>query len=480
MISIITGAVLFFGGCGAQKSYRYEDIQRERRPTAHGTAVQDPDMTRGAPAAMDAPITLADAVAIALANNPDNRMAMARIRKAEAMVREADAAFYPVIGFYTEIMAADAPSAYLFKTIDQRKLAPNADFNDPGDLQNFETGVNAQYNLYNSGRDELNRKMAEAGLRISRLDGESVRNTLIASVIQTFCDAVAAREFIQIAEESVSTVEKQVEITRVRLAGGSALKSDLLSLEVRLAESREELVRSESRHQTALAALASLLDAPMDKELELKTTSGSLLDIPPDYAAGVEYAVKNRPEINQTRARVEQSRMAVDAARAGYLPRVDFRGSYYFDDENMSYDLSRQNWTAAVIFNWDIFTGFSTRAAEDKATAMLEESFAADRRTGLWMKMDVKKAYLKLAEADARLEAAQTSVEMAEESLNLVKQQYEGGSSTITRYLEAELDRNRAKIRAAAAFHDQKKALAEIGRAIGYWGKVNRIGGGEG
>jgi outer membrane protein TolC len=51
----------------------------------------------------------------------------------------------------------------------------------------------------------------------------------------------------------------------------------------------------------------------------------------------------------------------------------------------------------------------------------------------------------------------------------LVKKQYEGGSATVTRYLEAELDRNQARIRVIVARYDREKARAEVGRAIGYW-----------
>ena len=65
------------------------------------------------------------------------------------------------------------------------------------------------------------------------------------------------------------------------------------------------------------------------------------------------------------------------------------------------------------------------------------------------------------------MDVARRSVLMAEENLELVKKQYEGGSVTITRYLESELDRNPARIRAASAFFDHEKAVADIARSIG-------------
>jgi outer membrane protein TolC len=51
----------------------------------------------------------------------------------------------------------------------------------------------------------------------------------------------------------------------------------------------------------------------------------------------------------------------------------------------------------------------------------------------------------------------------------LVRQQYDGGSADITRYLEAELAFSRAKMRETSAYFDREKARAQIARAIGYW-----------
>ncbi len=56
---------------------------------------------------------------------------------------------------------------------------------------------------------------------------------------------------------------------------------------------------------------------------------------------------------------------------------------------------------------------------------------------------------------------------MAAESFNLVRQQFDGGSATITRYLEAELAWNRAGLNETTAYYDWAKAQADIKRSIG-------------
>ena len=95
---------------------------------------------------------------------------------------------------------------------------------------------------------------------------------------------------------------------------------------------------------------------------------------------------------------------------------------------------------------------------------------AADRKTTQSIQLDLKTAYLRLAEAKARCKVAMASIAQAEEALRLVRKQYEGGSVTITGYLDAELACNRARIRSTTAIYDKQKARAAVGRALGYWG----------
>jgi len=459
---------------GSDAKYSYPSIQEEYADTVCRLDGLNSTVsgTGGRICVLDKPISLSDAIRIALKNNPDNQMAVARIAQAKALIEKSHAAFYPSLGLYTEYMQGDAPSANFFKTLDQRKFSPGTDFNDPGWFENFETGLQGKINLYNGGRDLLTTKMAETGLNINQLDRRAIDNSLVASVVNAYYDYLAAKDFIEIARESVSTVRTELEIMQVRLSAGGALKSDVLSLEVRLAQAMEEVVRSQNQLKMTMAALANLLGVSPDKEILIKSTSPQAIEVPDDYAAGVAHALEKRPELKKVREQLKQSRMALDKSGAEYLPSIDLQGRYYHDDPDMSYDRNRENWTVAMMLNWYFFTGFSTRADMKNATAKIEEILAADRKTILAVQLDVKNAYLRLSEAKARLEVAEKSVASAEESLELVKKQFEGGSATITRYLEAELARNMARIRVTRAFYDREQAFADIGRAIGSLGII--------
>ncbi|MGM0452807.1 MAG: TolC family protein [Thermodesulfobacteriota bacterium] len=462
-------------GCGPSHRYNYEKIRKEYA----GVVSKTTDRTDGSEKSfsgddLDTPLTMQDVIGITLKNNPDAGRASWRIERSQAMLALADTAFWPAVGFYTEYMQGDAPSAYLFKKIDQRMLPQQTvNFNDPGWFENFESGLRAKINLFNGGKDYLGMKMAEKDLAASRLDRKKIENELTAQAIRAFYDAVAARQFIRIAEESVAAVSEQLRITKVHHEGGSATKAEELSLKVRLARAREQVVESTNRYQLALASIAHLmgLDPSVlaERKNPLTAEKHQLPEIPDTYESGIIHALQHRPELAKIRKQLVKSRMGLDAAKSAYLPSVDLMGKYYFDDANFDYDSGRENWTTALTLNWDLFAGFSRGARVSAADAMVKEMLAADRQATLGVKLEVKSAYLNKEEARSRYEVAESSVAAAEESYRLVKQHYKGGAVTITRYLEAELDRNRARTRATAAYYDKIKAAAEVGRAVGMW-----------
>lgn len=468
LVCFLVGTAWFVGGCAPRSAYRYEAIKTEYADLACNL---DRSQAAGPPetCAVNSSLTLKDVLAIARANNPDLLMAVARIERARAMLAKAAAPFYPRVSVYTEYLQGDAPSSYLFKSIDQRKLPPNTNFNDPGWFENFESGINAGVNLYNGGRDTLNREMAKTGLSISQLDRDGIENQVMATAIGAYYDVLAAANFTKVARESVETTRSQLRIMQVRFQSGGALKTDLLSLEVRMAETEEILVQSRNRQRLAKAGLAELLGVEPEIPFGLVEAEKHAIRVPEDPMEALNYALAHRPELASVRAKLRQSKMALDAARAGYLPKVDFMTRYYADDPEMRYSNDRDNWTAGLVLNWNIFDGFATRNDRAEALFRMQEAMAADRKTLLAVKFDVKKAYLNLDETRQRLKVAASNVETAGETYELVKRQYEGGSANITRYLEAELAYNRARMRETTAYFDREKARAQIARAIGQW-----------
>ncbi|HKI48331.1 MAG TPA: TolC family protein, partial [Desulfobacteria bacterium] len=276
VICYVTTALLFVvSSCNQARRYDYQQIKQayekpqksaaEHPPPTSSQPVETPEAVVKAAGAL----TLLKVIRIALQNNPDMDMAVARIQQSEAMLDEATSAFWPVIGVYGEYLQGNAPSAYLFKSIDQRKLPADTDFNNPGWFENYEVGIQGRLNLFNGGRDYLRKRMAETGLAMSRLDRKTIQNGLVTSVIHAFYSVLAAEKYVNISSDSVKTVQKELHMVGVRYEAGGALKSDVLSLKVALARAEEDLIRARNNYTLSVSSLANLMGVDPDRPISL-------------------------------------------------------------------------------------------------------------------------------------------------------------------------------------------------------------------
>ena len=223
----------FFTACFPSKRYNYNNIMKQYSTNMCELKTNNFNKNLKIECDLSKPFSLSSAIKLALKNNPDTKLAIYKIKEAQAELKKAKTNFFPDIVLYFEYVQGETPSASLFKGIDQRKLPETFNFNYPGWFQNYESGINARLNLYNGSRDILNIKAAEKSLKYEDLNKKFVENNLIFSTISAYYDLLAAMDYVQIAKESKSTVEAQYKIMDVRYKAGGALKSDILSLQVR-------------------------------------------------------------------------------------------------------------------------------------------------------------------------------------------------------------------------------------------------------
>jgi outer membrane protein TolC len=420
-------------------------------------------------ASSEGPVTFDALVATALAQSPDLALTAARVAQAEAGLGRARAAWWPTVGVDASFLRADAPSMYLFKTIDAGRFQGGTDFNAPGSFSNWEAGLGARMNLYNGGRDELGEAMAEDTRALALLGGDAVENGLVAALTDGWYSVRAAEEQIQTAEASIQTVAAQLSEARVRYEKGSGLRTDVLSLEVRLAQSEELLLRARNGRALGLAVLAQLAGLEQDTELDLAGAAS----VPSGFCASLDEAMAlaetSRPELEQARRRVQQAERGGRMADSAYLPRADLFARGWRDSPDLDFGSSRDNWALGVSLSWDFLDGGQRGAGVDEARARLDEARRAEQKARLAVQLDVRTAWLRVTDAEARLQVARKASDTAEETLQLVRAQYEAGAATITRYLEAELMNTEARTRRTGASYDLERAGADLARAVGHY-----------
>ena len=401
--------------------------------------------------------TLERALAQAQAANPDARLAQQRMLAARAGLEQANAAFWPRVQFQSSYTGTDDPIMAFGSILNQRSVPPSPDFNNVPAVDDLNVRGLVTVPLYAGGKDKAGQASARANSEAAQQDTEAVRNALGFEVARAFYTVLKTREFIRAAEAAVSSYETNVAIGQQRLEAGSLLKANLLDLQVRLGQAREDLVRARNAQELATRALRNLLGIEEGEFI--------VADSAPQVSAPRPGDFSHRPELAAARQRERAAEEQVRGAKSGYLPRVNAFGSLDYD-YGFKYDHGGGSWTAGGLLQWDIWDGKLTRAKVQEASANLESSREEQRKLRLALDLEVERARLELQSAQERLRVSREVVSQAAESVKLTHARFEQGAALSTQLIDSETALVGARVRRAEAEADQRIAIAALRKAL--------------
>jgi outer membrane protein TolC len=475
---LLSSALLLLAGCGlASERIPVRDPAVAGTATVSERPVADARPSVAAPnrAERQGPLTLDEAIALAFEQNPDLGAAAERIGQAEARVGEATSAFFPQISTRLSYTRTDNPAQAFGLILAQRRFSSGIDFNHPGTIEDVRPEIVGALPLFRGGQDFQRRAAAALGVEAARLDRDTVRNALADAVVAAYYALLTAPEHVEVTRTSIDAVESALAQARARYEAGTALKSDTLSLEVRLAAAREANVRAHNAVELARAGLRILLGLSADAPVEVMgTTKASPSVVPADFTEALTLALAHRPEIEAAARVVAMREHELRAERAAYLPRIDAVASYGQDNTTLEFSRRQDNWMVGATAELDLFSGFRTVQRVRAAKGRLAEARQEERKTRLEIEREVKTAVLSYQEASERARVTEAAIAAAEEALRLVEAQYQAGAVTITRYLETEVARMDARSHAIAARYDARRTEAGLRKAMGLWAEGNR------
>ncbi len=415
-------------------------------------------MLASQPVAGVEPWTLERALEQALAHNPDARLARNRIAAAQAGLEQANAAFWPRLQFQSSYTRTDNPMMVFGSILNQRAFSQSLNFNDVPDVDDLNARGLVTVPLYTGGRNKAGREAAKANTEAAKQDNEAVRNALAFEVARAFHTVLKTREFIRAAEAAVNSYQTNLVIANRRLEAGALLKTDVLDIQVRLAQAQEDLVRARNAQALAVRALRNLLGVEQG-DFEVASTAP---------AAGVPQSLdfSKRAELGAARQRERAAEEQVRGARSGYLPRLSAFGSLDYD-YGWKYDNGGGSYTAGGMLQWDVWDGNMTRAKVREARVNLDSAREEQRKLNLALSLEADQAYLELQAANERLAVTSEAVAQASQSADMTRARFDQGAALATQLMDAETALLGARVRRAEAEADQRIAIAALRKALG-------------
>jgi len=416
--------------------------------------------------------TLNEAIDYALVNNPDLKIAIERIHQAEAQLGIALSAFYPQITARASYLHSNNPAQVFSMIVSQRDFTADAmqNINTPGYRQNFRPEIIGRLSLFSGGQDYQSSKAAQLGIDAAEFERLSVHNALIEAVSTSFYTYLAALEAQKVAQDSIYAITSELNQTKLRYEAGTVLRSDVLSLEVKLAEAQDAEIRATNGIEFAKTSIANLLGLPGKQAFTISSAVQlSRPQLTTSFDDLLDHALTERPEIKAAAKQVKISRRQLKKEQGAYLPTADAFVSYGQNSQTPGFSGQQDNVTVGVAVEMNLFSGFSTKQRVNAAERKVAEAREMEQKTKLAIEQEVRIAFLKLEEALARLRVTEASVLAADEALRLVNEERRAGVATVTRYIESEVARNRAQSSSIAAHYDALSAEIALKKAIGNW-----------
>ena len=410
--------------------------------------------------------TLDDAVCLAYRHNPDLQAAQQRICIADALLQRARSEFYPQLGISETYGLTNNPvNAFMF-LLNQGQFSLNRNLNHPGGVDDFHTQVLLQHGVYTGGRRAAETDAAAANRTAANCALATTQNELVFRVAEAYYRTFQARELVRVREKAVSQFKNHVGMVQTRLRAGTAVRSDLLTVEVRLAEAQQALITARNHERLAWMVVQNVCGASVPPQcLPHKMPAGPWSNHVDRMEATIAMALSERPEIAEMDYRLQAARHNIRIAEAGKRPSVQLVGDY--DAFTGDFQRGNDSWFLGLVAQINLFDGARTTNDIRKAKEQLSELRARQRRLMLDIELDVKRAYLQLDDARQRLAVASRAISQADESLREIEVRYKGQAATITQLIDAEVARSGAQVRYICAMVEVEIAKASLEETTG-------------
>jgi outer membrane protein len=395
-------------------------------------------------------LSLQEAEAMALRNHPLLQAATYDAQAANQVTREAKSAYYPAAT--ANITGAGA--------LPDSRIAAGL-LNNPGVYNRESNGVEINQLITDFGRTSnlvgSARLQAKAASQIT----QQTQQDVLLAVNRAYFGVLRAQAVLKVAEDTVKA--RGVLADQVTTLEKNQLKSqlDVSFAEVNLAQAKLLLVQAQNDQKAAEADLTTALGLANPQPFELSDEPMPAAP-PADPTDLIATALQSRPDLASVRFTHEAAIRYAKAERDLLMPTISAIGAAGITPV---YEAPLTNRYAAAGINVEIpvFNGFlfSARHSEANLRAQAEDQRMRDLADRIGR--DVRTAWLDANTAYQRLDVTAQLLKNASLALDLARERYKLGLSSIVELSDAELNLTQAQIADTGAKYDfqvQTAALA--------------------
>ena len=368
-------------------------------------------------------------------NNLSLKISKEAFNAAKAQYKQSNAVFLPnITASHTGISTTNPLMAFGSK-LNQGILTQN-DFNpsllnNPERTQNFATIIKIEQPLINLD-GVYQRKAAKSKMDAMSLQTQRTEDYLTLEVEKAYMQLQLAFKGEQVLKKALLTAIENKKLADNSFKQGFLQRADVLNVEVRVTEIKNELETAKSNIQNASNYLSFLMND--DRNVIYKPTDSLTVS---KITIDSKVISENRSDIKAMQLATKSYEAMNKADKMAFLPRLNAFGSYEMYD-NKVFSGDANGYIIGAQLSWDIFKGSKRFGKVQKSRAELEKSKLEYNQYVSQSNLELNKVKRQLVDAKNRLELTSLAMQQSEESLRIRKNRFKEGLEKTADLLAAE------------------------------------------
>ncbi len=294
-------------------------------------------------------------------------------------------------------------------------------------------GINANWTVWNGNQNRNKIALNKLTVEQAALDSAQTANTLQEQIAQLFVQILYSKEAVKVNEETLATSKKTEERGKEFVKVGSMSKAELAQLTAQRAQDEYSVVSAQSSLAEYKRQLKQLLQITDQEEFDVtaeEPTDAMATATIPSVTTVYDPALQYRPEIKNAMLGIQSSDVQLKIAKGQRMPTIGLNASITTNTTSMNSNAwalqLKNNLIGGVGFTVSvpIFDNRQTKTAINKAILSKQnyQLDLRDKQTQLYS--TIENYWLQAYNNQAQYKSAKVSTESAQESYDLLQEQF--------------------------------------------------------
>jgi NodT family efflux transporter outer membrane factor (OMF) lipoprotein len=413
----------------------YGEINDAKAPASTTTAAQ-PQLANWWTTFEDE--TLNSLIERSVKENPDLRIAQARVREARAQRGVVAADLYPTV---------NVSGSYQRRQISENSVVTGGTGSGqqiPGLEGNlYQVGFDASWEIDVFGGIRRDIEAANADIAAAIEDRRDILVTLLSEVARNYIELRAFQQQIQIAKANMAAQQETLDITRIRFEAGLASQLDVARSEAQVQTTAAIIPLLESSARQSMHVLSVLMGKePSALVVELSVES-PIPSTPPEVPVGLpSELLRRRPDVRRAERQLAAATARIGVATSDLFPKFSLTGALGLTSTKFSNLANSGSRFYSIIpgVSWPIFDFGRIKSNIAVQGAREEQAAIGYEQTVLRSLLDVENVLVAFAQEQEARERLVSAEAANRQAVDLSNQLYQQGLTDFLSVLQAQRD----------------------------------------